>query len=156
MRKLRVALLAGLTATAVEAGLSYGHALQEPGKRELPAERLMHFHTRVLGPYRVGAGVPEVSAMAALALASWFARREPGRRLPGALALAADVAAFGVWARGIQPVNRRLSTWDGSVAEQRVPDDWVALRDRWHALHKLRLALLSTGTAAAAAALAAE
>jgi hypothetical protein len=61
-----------------------------------------------------------------------------------------------VWAAAIQPVNRRLSTWDGSAAEHRVPEDWAGLRDGWHRLHKLRLGLLAAGTAAAASALSGE
>ena len=152
MSRSRTALLLALVTTTLEAGLSYGHALQARGKRELPPEQLMHFQTRVLGPYRLGAGVPEAAAMVTAAAATWMTRDDRRTAQRSATALLATCTAFATWALGIEPVNRRLSTWDTGSPQQAVPPDWAGLRDRWHRLHATRLGLLGIGAAAAAAA----
>lgn len=152
MSRTRTALVLAVLATTLEAGLSYGHALQARGKRELPPEQLMHFQTRVLAPYRLGAGLPEAAAMATCAAATWGARDDRRTARRSAAALAATCAAFATWAVGIERVNRRLSTWDDGSPQQAVPPDWAALRDRWHRLHAARLLLLGIGAAAAASA----
>lgn len=101
-------------------GLSYGHALQAAGKRDLPAEELIHFQTRILGRYAIGAGIPEMAALAGASVAT-ATRRNPviARRSGGALALIG--AAFAIWTAGIQPINGRLSTWNGARPQQDVP-----------------------------------
>ncbi len=145
-------LLVATAATAVETGLSYGHALQAGGKRDLPVEALMHFQTRVLGPYRVGAGLLEVAAVAASVMATARGHQDRAARRARGVALAGELAAFATWAAGIQPVNRRLSTWHPNSERQEVPADWRRLRDHWHRLHSLRLGLLSIAVGALVAA----
>ena len=140
-----------LALTALEAGLSYGHALQAAGKRELGAAQLMHFQTRILGPYKVGAAIPEVCAMAAGAVATWKARQDPRAAMLASAAVVADGAAWAVWAIGIQPLNKRLSVWSSNTTDENAPADWESLRDRWHRLHALRLVLLAAAAGALAA-----
>jgi hypothetical protein len=90
----------------------------------------MHFHTRVLAPYRTGAGVVEVAAMVATATATARLGRDRRAGLACGAALLAQLAAFATWAAGIQPINNRLSTWNRASGQQQVPTDWTALRDR--------------------------
>jgi hypothetical protein len=140
-----------LMATGLEAGLSYGHALQAPGKRELSAAQLMHFQTRILGPYRAGAALPEALALASDAVAAWRARGQGRAAVLTSAALVANAAAFAVWAMRIQPINKRLSVWTKDMGDADAPADWDQLRDRWHGLHAVRLTLFSVAACALAA-----
>jgi hypothetical protein len=99
-----------LAATGFEAGLSYGHALQAPGKRELSASRLMHFQTRILGPYKAGAALPEMFALATEVVAARRARGERRAVLLTSAALVANGGAFAIWA-------------SGDPADQQAPED---------------------------------
>jgi hypothetical protein len=140
-----------LAATGVEAGLSYGHALQARGKRELSAAQLMHFQTRILGPYKAGAGVAEIFALATESVAAWRARGERRAAVLTSAALVANAAAFAIWAMGIQPINKRLSVWTDETGDADAPADWQQLRDSWHRLHTIRLASLAVAVGALAA-----
>jgi hypothetical protein len=137
-----------LAATGLEAGLSVGHALQAPGKRELSAAQLMHFQTRILGPYKAAAGLIETSASLADGIAAWRARGERRAAVLTSAALVANTAAFGIWATRIQPINTRLSVWRDDTVDSDAPADWQQLRDRWHRLHAVRLGLFALAAAA--------
>jgi hypothetical protein len=140
-----------LAATGLEAGLSYGHLLQAPGKRELSAAQLMHFQTRILGPYRVGASLPETFGLASEVVAAWTTRGERKAAVLTSTALVANAAAFAIWAMAIRPINKRLSVWTDDTGDADAPADWQRLRDSWHRLHVLRLALFGVATGALAA-----
>jgi hypothetical protein len=140
-----------LAATGFEAGLSYGHALQARGKRELSAAQLMHFQTRILGPYKAGAAVPETFALASQVVVAWTTRGERRAAVPANAALLANAAAFAIWATAIQPINRRLSVWTDNTGDADAPADWQRLRDRWHRLHAIRLGLFGLAVGALAA-----
>jgi hypothetical protein len=137
-----------LAATGLEAGLSLGHALQAPGKRELPAAQLMHFQTRILGPYRAAAGFIETFASLTEGIAAWRARGECRAAVLTSAALLANTAAFAIWAMGIQPINKRLSVWRDDTVDADAPADWQQLRDGWHRLHAVRLGLFALAAAA--------
>jgi hypothetical protein len=137
-----------LAATGLEAGLSLGHALQAPGKRELSAAQLMHFQTRILGPYRAAAGLIETFASLTEGIAAWRARGERRAAVLTSAALLANTAAFAIWATGIQPINKRLSVWRDDTVDADAPADWQQLRDRWHRLHAVRLGLFALAAAA--------
>jgi hypothetical protein len=141
-----------LGATGFEAGLSYGHALQAPAKRELSAAQLMHFQTRILGRYRAGAALPEAFALASQVVAVWRARGERRAAVLTSAALVATAGAFAIWATAIQPINKRLSVWTIDTTDADAPPDWQRLRDSWHRLHAIRLALFGVAAGALAAA----
>jgi hypothetical protein len=140
-----------LAVTGLEAGLSLGHALSAPGKRELSAAQLTHFQTRVLGPYRAAAALVETSASVAEGIAVWRARGEPSAAAMAGAALLANTAAFAIWAKEIQPINNRLSVWTDATGDADAPADWQQLRDRWHRLHAIRLGLFGLAAGALAA-----
>jgi len=142
--------LATTVVTGLQAGVSYAHALQAPGKRALPARDLMRFQTEILKPYRLGTGAVEaLTLIGALSLLAGHPDRR-GRRRAAATA-AVTAAAIGVWAVAIEPINGRLSTWRADLGADEIPDDWQELRDRWHRLHGVRLLLLLVAAGAAAA-----
>jgi hypothetical protein len=137
-----------LAATGLEAGLSMGHALQAPGKRDLSAAQLMHFQTRILRPYRTTAALIEASASLSEGIAVWRARGERRAAVLTAAALLANTAAVVIWATGIQPINDRLSVWRDETVDADAPSDWQQLRDNWHRLHAVRLGLFGLAAGA--------
>ena len=109
----------------------------------------MHFQTRILGPYKVGAAIPEVCATAAGAVAAWQARENPRATMLASPAVVADGAAWTVWAITApeQAVERLVVQHHGRERTCH----WESLRDRWHRLHAVRLILLVAAAGALAA-----
>jgi len=53
-----------------------------------------------------------------------------------------------IWAVWINPINRTVNSW----TPESTPSEWVKARDRWHALHAIRLVLSAIGFSAVIAA----
>jgi hypothetical protein len=129
---------------ALVAGVSFSHLLQRGPKADLPAPQFLAVQQILLRNYGAAVGALEAAGFVfAVALALVVQAR------PLLLALGTGAAAclgmmIAIWAVWINPINKTVNSW----APQSVPPNWTQFRDRWHALHTLRLGLALVGLSA--------
>lgn len=147
-RILRAVRLLGLLAIGAELGVSYSHELQKPGKRQLPPDAFLWVQNVLIRKYALGGGVIESGAMLSTLMAVVLGWRMPGERravvASNLVAFSCVAAMLAVFARWIEPINQKVRDWEPET----VPEDWMALRDRWHSLHSVRFALAAVGMVA--------
>jgi uncharacterized membrane protein len=143
LRKLLLKLtqFIALLLMGIELGVSYSHFLQMPGKAELSPAVLLSVQN-VLIRYKVGLGIVEMGAMAALLVMLGLGCQQRRINWLQVGALLMLISAFMVWAIFIEPINQAISSWTAAS----FPVDWAQYRDRWHQFHLLRLGLLALGT----------
>jgi hypothetical protein len=118
-------------------GVSLSHLLQRGPKATLAGPQFLAVQQVLLRNYGPAIGGLEVAAFLstlAMAIVTW------GESVVPFLAtLASGCVLFMViiWAVWIRPINKTVNAW---TAES-LSSNWAALRDRWHALHTIRLGL---------------
>jgi len=136
---------ANLFVNGVNAGIAMSHALQAPQKAKLDRKSFLVAQQTLYLKYGVAASVLEPLALLSsveLGVASRKRRPDPLMLLAGACV----VAEIAVWAKFLDPINRQVAEWDAD----HMPQDWSAVRDRWHALHRVRALLTATALGASA------
>jgi hypothetical protein len=134
-RMERVLLLLATFCAAVLSGIGFSHALQRAEKRRLAAPVFVQVQNTIYNRYGEIAGAIEVAALVLLvallfvvpagSLAMW---------LIGIAAICVAVM-IGIWVVWVRPINIEIRRW----TPEAYPDDWAHYRDRWSALHGMRL-----------------
>jgi hypothetical protein len=126
-------------------GVSFSHLLQRGPKATLSGAQFLAVQQVLLRNYGAAIGGLEVAALLstlALAVLTW---REPVKSLLAMLACGCVVLMVTIWAVWINPINKLVNSW----TPERLPANWTGFRDRWHALHTVRLVLSAVAFGAA-------
>src|SRR5260370_37167456 len=130
-----------LALMALVAGVSFSHLLQRAPKADLPAAQFLAVQQILLRKYGAAVGALEAAGfVCALALALVVGARPLRLYLAGGAAACLGLM-IAIWAVSINPINKTVNSW----APQSMPANWAQFRDRWHALHTLRLGLALVG-----------
>lgn len=141
---LKALRFANLFINGVNTGVAFSHALQAPQKAKLDRTIYLAAQQNLYQRYGRAATALEPGALiSALTLAAVERRRRKSwvPMLVSAACVAGEVA---VWKTLIDPINRQVASWD----PERMPPEWPQLRDRWHALHRVRALLTATALGA--------
>ena len=126
-------------------GVSFSHLLQRGPKATLSGAQFQAVQQILLRNYGAAIGGLEVAALLstpAMAVLTW---REPVVPYLAILASGCIVLMVTVWAVWINPINKLVNSW----TPERLPPNWTDFRDRWHALHTVRLVLSAVAFSAA-------
>ena len=118
-------------------GVSFSHVLQRGPKASLAGAQFLAVHQVLLRNYGPVIGALEVAALLSTLAMATLAWREPVVPFLAMLACGCVVLMVIIWAAWINPINKLVNSW----APERLPANWTDLRDRWHSLHMVRLAL---------------
>src|SRR5687767_2111931 len=125
-------------------GVSLSHALQAPTKAKLPRDVFLPTQQTLYNNYGLaGAMIEPGSFLSTLGLL-FLVRKRRTEALLTLIGLGCIATMFAVWARLINPINQQVMEW----TPETTPDNWAEVRDRWHRLHAIRLALHAIGTSA--------
>ena len=126
-------------------GVSFSHLLQRGPKATLSGAQFLGVQQILLRNYGTAIGGLEVATLLstlALAVITW---REPVKPFLAMLACVCVVLMGTIWAVWINPINKLVNSW----TPERLPANWTDFRDRWHALHTVRLVLSAVAFSAA-------
>jgi Anthrone oxygenase len=133
-----------LFVTGVNTGIALSHALQAPQKAKLDRAIYLAAQQNLYLRYGRAASALEPGALVSSLALAVFERRRRGSSLPMLVSAGCVVAEIAVWKTLIDPINRQVAGWD----PDRMPPEWPQLRDRWHALHRVRALLTATALGA--------
>ena len=126
---------------AISLGVSFSHWLQRAPKATLSAETFLQIHQVLISRYGVVMGIVEIGAVLALVMALIGIKGNALLTSLVGMALASILAMLLVWAVGLNPINQTVNAW----TPQTLPQDWAQVRERWAALHFVRLLLAALG-----------
>ena len=133
-----------LFVNGVNTGIAISHALQAPQKAKLDRKSYLVAQQNLYLRYGRAATALEPGALfSALALAL-LERRRRGPFWPMLVSAGCVAGEVAVWKFLIDPINQQVAHWD----PDRMPPQWPELRDRWHALHRIRALLTATALGA--------
>jgi hypothetical protein len=141
-----------LLLVALTLGMTFCHALEYPGKRDLDGTDWLMVQHHVYVAFGVIGAVIEVTAIATTWIVLWQLH---GWKLSRVLTLAAALcgsAALAVWFAYVDPVNAALKAW----TPETLPGDWTSYRDQWEAGHAVGAVLFALAFSALVAALLSE
>ncbi len=149
---LKFVRFVNLLLVALTLGMTFCHALEYPGKRNLTgADWLMVQHNIYIAFGVVGA-IIEVTAIATTWIVVWQLKAWKIARVLTLFAALATSAALAVWFAYVDPVNTALNAW----TPQTLPDDWAVYRDQWEAGHAASAVLFALAFSALVIALLSE
>jgi len=126
-------------------GVSFSHLLQRGPKATLSGAQFLAVQQVLLRDYGTAIGGLEVAALLSILALAVITRREPVKPFLAMLACGCVVLMVTIWAVWINPINKLVNSW----TPERLPADWTAFRDRWHAFHTVRLVLSAVAFSAA-------
>lgn len=135
MSLLSVSRFLSLFLMGLGAGVSLSHALQWPKKAAFPGDLFLRVQQNLYDNYGPAGAIMESGAFLATLATAYLVRHRPRAFSLGLLGLGCTVANTTIWATLINPINQRTLTWTADT----LPPDWAEVRDRWHALHAVRL-----------------
>jgi hypothetical protein len=132
-----------LMVTALNAGLTFAHLLEMPGKRRLdgPAYLQTQQIYRTFGPL---GGLLEPGAIAAAATLTYAERRHGSAFLTALAGTGLLASALAAWLALVAPMNTRFGRW----TQEGIPGDWQRSRDQWEFTHAARAVLQVAGLGA--------
>lgn len=136
MNRLLLYLILLLVLVSLQAGISYSHLMQWPGKLVLTGPEYVRVQN-VLIQYKMGVGLLEVPTLLLLPLLLYSTYQHRSIFRPLLLAAVCLVLPFGIWLLFIEPINVTVRNWTVST----LPADWPVLRLHWHRWHGGRLVL---------------
>jgi hypothetical protein len=119
-------------------GISCSHFLQRGPKKTLQPAQFLAVQQVLLRNYGPAVGGLELGAFVAtlaMAIVGW---NQATVRTLAILASACVLAMVIIWAVWINPT---VNSW----TPESIPSEWTEFRDRWHALHAVRLILSAIG-----------
>jgi hypothetical protein len=129
---------------ALVTGVSFSHLVQRGREAQLSGPQFLAVQQILLRNYGTVVGGLEASALVcALVLVVVVHARPLLFYLAGGPAVCLALM-IGIWAGWINPINKNVNSW----TPESLPPDWAEFRDRWHALHTLRLILSLVGLSA--------
>ena len=141
---LKLLRFTNLFINGVNTGIAVSHALQAPQKAKLDRTSYLAAQQNLYLRYGRAASALEPGALvSSLALAA-VERRRHGSSAPMLVAAGCVIGEIAVWKILIDPINKQVAGWD----PDRMPPEWPRLRDRWHALHRVRALLTATALGA--------
>jgi hypothetical protein len=125
-------------------GISFSHLLQRGPKKTLPPAQFLAVQQVLIRNYGPVVGGLELAALVATLAMGIVGWNQATVRTLAILASACLLAMVMIWAVWINPINKTVNSW----TPESIPSEWTRFRDRWHALHTIRLLLAATGFAA--------
>jgi hypothetical protein len=126
-------------------GVSFSHLLQRGPKATLSGAQFLAVRKVLLRNYGAAIGGLEVAALLSTLAITVLTWREPVVPLLAILASGCVALMVTIWAAWINPINKLVNSW----TPERLPANWTDFRDRWHALHTVRLVLSAVAFSAA-------
>lgn len=136
---LHVLQVVAVVLVSIAMALSLAHALELPGKLRLPRDDYLTMQQVYAPGFAIGGAVGEFGGIIATGLLLIETPPGPARVLT-ATALAAIVVMHLVFWAVTKPVNQY---W--FLPRSQVPQDWMALRNRWETSHLVRAVLAAAG-----------
>src|SRR3982074_69503 len=118
-------------------GISFSHLLQRGPKKTLPPAQFLAVQQVLIRNYGPVVGGLELTAFLATFLWAIVRWDEPVVRTLALIASVCIAAMVTIWAVWINTINRTVN----SCTPESIPSEWPDVRDRWHTLHTIRLAL---------------
>jgi anthrone oxygenase-like protein len=138
---LKLFRFANIFVSGLNAGVAFSHALQAPQKAKLDRKCFVEVQQKLYLKYGSAGSFLEPCALSTALIIAILARERPASALPMFVAAGCVGAEVAVWAKLIDPINQEIFEWNSEY----VSAGWPQLRERWHALHRVRAVL--TGVA---------
>jgi len=121
----------------IVSGVSLSHLLQRGPKAALPGPQFLAVQQVLFRNYGPAIGGLEAAALFFTLAMAIVTRGAGATPLLATLASGCVLLMVIIWARWINPINKTVNSW----TPESLPSSWSRLRDRWHTLHAIRLAL---------------